>query len=158
VLARAEYAVLLPAGVSARAAAARYAEDTPLWSARREREDSRRSAPAERVDVRRSLAGVEVADGAQARRLADELGWDDAANRAVVFGVVVSALGSARPVEVVEALSGPEAAVGSRIARLGLWAAGDGALDRIDPLDVERLRARILSVEAAPAGERAAVP
>jgi hypothetical protein len=140
VLARAQYVVRLPEGASAATALGVYASGAPLLAARRERRDSRRSAPAERVDVRPSLTDVFTTSEAQARLLAAQLGWLGASpDNLLSFGVVVSAMGSARPVEVVEALTEPWVARGASIARLGLWAAGKGASQdegaaSVDPL------------------------
>jgi len=124
VLARAQYAVLLPDGVRSATALAAYASGAPLLAARRERQDSRRSAPESRVDVRPSLTDVAAASEDAAGLLAAKLGWLGASSENVlIFGVKVSALGSARPVEVVEAFTDPTVAREAPIARLGLWAA-----------------------------------
>jgi radical SAM-linked protein len=128
VLARAQYAVLLPDGLCAATAVAAYAFAAPLLAARREREDSRKSAPTSRVDVRPSLTDVAAASEEDARLLAAKLDWLDASpERVLIFGVKVSALGSARPVEVVEAFTDPTVAREAPIARLGLWAAAERA-------------------------------
>jgi radical SAM family uncharacterized protein/radical SAM-linked protein len=124
VLARAQYAVLLPDGVSSATALAAYASGAPLLAARRERQDSRRSAPESSVDVRPSVTDVAAASDGTADLLAAKLGWLGASPKNVlIFGVKVSALGSARPVEVVEAFTDPTVAREAPIARLGLWAA-----------------------------------
>jgi hypothetical protein len=76
------------------------------------------------------------------------LGWQDAkSDHVLTFGVVVSALGSARPVEVVEALYDQTVARQAPIARLGLWAAAESASRFADPLE-----------EPSPAGNTADVP
>jgi radical SAM family uncharacterized protein/radical SAM-linked protein len=138
VLARAHYAVLLPDGDRAAIAVAAYASGASLLAARRERQDSRKSAPASRVDVRPSIADVTLASEDVARLLAGKLGWAGGSpDNILTFGVVVSALGSARPVEVVEALTDAKVAREAPIARLGLWGAcreEGGAL--VDPLQV----------------------
>ena len=128
ILVRAEYVVLLPHGIRAAAASGSYAAGAPLLAARRERQDSRKSAPQSRVDVRPSITDVASASEETAQRLAAKLGWLGASSdNLLTFGVVVSALGSARPVEVVEALTDPAIARQAAIARLGLWAAaGEG--------------------------------
>ncbi len=130
VLARAQYAVWLPDGAGAEKAMLAYASGAPLLAARRERQDSRKSAPAARVDVRPSLTDVASASEEEMGLLAAKLGWLDARpDQVLTFGVVVSALGSARPVEVVEAFTDPLIARSASIARLGLWAAaGKGVL------------------------------
>jgi radical SAM family uncharacterized protein/radical SAM-linked protein len=125
VLVRAQYAVFLPDGIRSATALAVYAAGAPLLAARRERRDSRKSAPASRVDVRPSITDVTPASEDSARGLAAKLGWLGARpDNLLAFGVVVSARGSARPVEVVEAFTDPASASQAPIARLGLWAAG----------------------------------
>jgi hypothetical protein len=66
------------------------------------------------------------------------LGWTGGTPESILtFGVIVSSLGSARPVEVVEAFTDPVVARQTPIARLGLWAASQeegGAF--VDPLQV----------------------
>ncbi|MGC9984679.1 MAG: TIGR03960 family B12-binding radical SAM protein [Polyangia bacterium] len=124
ILARAQYAVLLPDGVRAATAIAAYASGASLLAARRERQDSRKSAPASQVDVRPSITDVAAASEDDARLLAVKLGWPGARPEQILtFGVVVSATGSARPVEVVEAFTDLAIAREVPIARLGLWAA-----------------------------------
>ena len=147
ILARAQYAVFLPDGVRAATAITAYVAGAPLLAARRERQDSRRSAPALRVDVRPSITDVAAASEDDARVLAAKLGWLGARpDRVLTFGVVVSATGSARPVEVVEAFTDPAVAREAPIARLGLWAAAaegvpqkDGVAS-VDPLRVSSRR------------------
>jgi radical SAM-linked protein len=145
VLARAEYAVFLPDGQSAATGLARHASGAPLLAARRERQDSRRSGAAAPTDVRSSITDVAAATEKTARILAAKLGWVGAnPGNVLTFGVVVSALGSARPVEVVEALTDPSVTSQSTIARLGLWAAvksGESEPEPgrfVDPLAVEQ--------------------
>jgi hypothetical protein len=76
------------------------------------------------VDVRPSVTDVAAASDGTADLLAAKLGWLGASPKNVlIFGVKVSALGSARPVEVVEAFTDPTVAREAPIARLGLWAA-----------------------------------
>jgi radical SAM family uncharacterized protein/radical SAM-linked protein len=145
VLARAQYAVWLPDGASAATALAAYASGAPLLAARRERRDSRRSAPAVQVDVRPSLTDVATVSEDDTGFLAAKLGWLGARpDQVLTFGVVVSAMGSARPVEVVEAFTDPSVARRASIARLGLWAAaGKDAPERrsaalLDPIELCR--------------------
>ena len=116
---RAHYALRLPAGCSLAAAEERWNCGEPLLAARRERSDSRRSDFGNRVDVRRSLIFVRHANTDERRVLAEKLGWT-CADEVLAFGLVVSAQGSARPVEVVEALCGEAATAGCDIARTGL--------------------------------------
>jgi hypothetical protein len=76
------------------------------------------------VDVRPSVTDVAAANEEAAGLLAAKLGWLGASPESVlIFGVKISALGSARPVEVVEAFTDPAVAREAPIARLGLWAA-----------------------------------
>jgi len=137
ILARAQYAVWLPNGASAETAVLAYASGAPLLAARRERQDSRKSAPASSADVRRSVTDVAVASEDEAGVLAARLGWMGArSDQILVFGVIVSSLGSARPVEVVEAFTDSTIARQTPIARLGLWAAQEGGAF-VDPLRVK---------------------
>jgi len=142
ILARAQYAVLLPEGASATTAALAYSSGAPLLAVRRERQDSRKSSTAASTDVRRSITDVSAASEELAGVLAARLGWTEGtSDRILTFGVIVSALGSARPVEVVEAFTDPAAARQSPIARLGLWATQeDGAF--VDPLEVKAATVR----------------
>jgi radical SAM family uncharacterized protein/radical SAM-linked protein len=133
-LARAQYAVLLPDGANPATALAAYASGAPLLAARRERQDSRKSAPASQVDVRPFITDVAAASEDAARLWTGMLGWRGSEpTHVLTFGVVVSALGSARPVEVVEAFYDQAVARQASIARLGLWAAGEGE-GFVDPL------------------------
>ena len=144
VLARAQYAVWLPGHVRAATPVAAYASGAPLLAARRERQDSRKSALASLVDVRPSLTDVAAASEPTARLLAAKLGWLGASpDNLLTFGVVCSALGSARPVEVVEAFTDPAVAREAPIARLGLWAAAEKGAPQgtgralVDPIPVD---------------------
>jgi hypothetical protein len=72
------------------------------------------------VDIRRSVVLVRAATADERARLGEPLGWprgDD--DGVLVFRLAVSALGSARPVEVLEALLGESAVVGCEIVRTG---------------------------------------
>jgi hypothetical protein len=136
ILARAQYAALLPDGPKAATAVQAYASGASLLAARRERQDSRKSAPASQVDVRPFITDVAAASAKAAPSWASRLGWQDAdPDHVLTFGVVVSALGSARPVEVVEALTHQAVARQASIARLGLWAAAEQAGGFADPLE-----------------------
>jgi radical SAM family uncharacterized protein/radical SAM-linked protein len=134
VIARAEYAARLPAGVDPALGLARFAGGDAI-SVRRESDKK----IARTVDVRktlRSLAAVDPvgrAGAASASELRARLGWADGA--LVSFAVAVSAEGSARPSEVIAALYGPEVAAETDLARLALWAE-----QGIDPLRVAPLR------------------
>jgi hypothetical protein len=59
------------------------------------------------------------------------LGWPaEERERVLAFGLVISALGSARPVEVIEAFFGEGVSGGCEIVRMGLYAtAGSGKVD-----------------------------
>jgi hypothetical protein len=73
--------------------------------------------------------------------LAAKLGWlAGTPDSLLTFGVVISALGSARPVEVVEALTDAAVAREAPLARLGLWAAAAASQEEVgafvDPFQV----------------------
>jgi radical SAM family uncharacterized protein/radical SAM-linked protein len=116
----AHYAVQLPEGASAHAGAARWQSGKPLLATRRERSDSRRPALGDEVDIRKSLVFVRVAGEEQRELLARKLGWSDEQDRVLAFGLVVSVLGSARPVEAVEALCGAAGEENWNFVRTGL--------------------------------------
>jgi radical SAM family uncharacterized protein/radical SAM-linked protein len=122
VLGEARYVVRLPAGLDARAAESLWNTGAPLVATRRERSDSRRPDRGNTVDVRKSIVFAKVCGIEEQRLLAEKLGWLDGAN-VLAFGLVVSALGSARPVEVIEAFFGEGVAERCEIARTGLHAA-----------------------------------
>jgi hypothetical protein len=162
VLSGAEYAALLPDGVSPEAAVMRFAGGEPLALVRSGSEGGKQKI-GRRVDVRQSLEAVGLPASGEASRLEAALGWSP--GRIVTFRVAVSALGSARPSEVIETLCGAEVAAASSLCRLGLRAHGGGrpvgvagaeavALDAgVDPLDLVALRQmRPPRREAAPAG------
>jgi radical SAM-linked protein len=140
VIARAEYAARLPDDATAERAVARFAEGAPLSVLRAAAPDAGRVSIGRTVDVRRSLLDVGRPDAGVAARLGAQLGWGPEA--ILSFSVSVSAEGSARPIEVIEALLDKDAAGAAEFARLGLAAAGGaGAVDWIDPLDLVALRA-----------------
>ena len=120
VLTEARYAVRLPAGLSARAAETLWNAGGPLVATRRERGDSRRPDRGNTMDVRKSIVCATIAGEDERRLLAARLGWPDEEGRVLAFGLVVSALGSARPVEVIEAFFGEGAAQGCEIVRTSL--------------------------------------
>jgi radical SAM family uncharacterized protein/radical SAM-linked protein len=132
-LTAAHYAVRLPDGVFARAAESTWRAGSPLVAKRRERKGSDRADPSATVDVRKSVVFVRPATSHERVRLADRLGWPRGDDDSVLaFGLVVSALGSARPVEVVQALLGGSAVGGCEIVRTGFeqraqTASGDGS-------------------------------
>jgi radical SAM-linked protein len=125
ILTGAHYAARLPSGVSARAAEAKWNGGGPLCARRRERSDSRRADQGNAVDVRKSLLFARSATSDERGRLADQLGWPRGDDDGVLaFCLEVSALGSARPVEVLEALLGESAVAGCEILRTGFELAG----------------------------------
>jgi radical SAM family uncharacterized protein/radical SAM-linked protein len=122
-LSEAHYAVRLPAGASAEAAEAAFNAGAPLVAQRRERSDSRRADGEHTVDVRKSMVFAKAASSDERTWLGDKLGWG-ASDGLLTFGLVVSALGSARPVEVLEALLGAAALSGCEIVRTGFQQGG----------------------------------
>ncbi len=138
VLAESHYAVRLPEGLSAHTAEALWNAGAPLLATRRERSDSRRPDRGNTSDVRKSIVFAKTCGIEERRLLAEKLGWPEE-ERVLAFGLVVSALGSARPVEVIEAFFGEEAPGGCEIVRMGLYASVAG--DTVDPVEVARLRA-----------------
>jgi radical SAM family uncharacterized protein/radical SAM-linked protein len=129
VITRAEFAARLPDGVEAGALVGRFASGAPLV-VRRESD----KGIARTVDVRKSLLALAPFDDQAARR---RLEWDGGG--VFSFGVRVSHEGSARPIEVVEALAGPDVAVEADLARLGLWGGDEAAL--VDPIAIPRFAA-----------------
>ncbi len=138
VLAEAHYAVRLPVGLSASAAETLWNAGAPLLATRRERSDSRRPDRGNTSDVRKNIVFAKMCGTEERRLLAEKLDWPEA-ERVLAFGLVVSALGSARPVEVIEAFFGEGAPGGCEIVRTGLYAMAAG--DTVDPVEVARLRA-----------------
>jgi radical SAM-linked protein len=148
VLTESHYAVRLPDGLSASAAEAVWNAGEPLLATRRERSDSRRPDRGNTSDVRKSIVFAKVAGIEERQVLGEKLGWPvEERERVLEFGLVVSALGSARPVEVIEAFFGEGAPVGCEIVRMGLWATAGG--EKVDPVEVGRLRMTAESAELA---------
>jgi radical SAM family uncharacterized protein/radical SAM-linked protein len=141
VLTESHYAVHLPEGLSASVAESLWDKGDPLLATRRERSDSRRPDRGNTRDVRKSIVFAKVAGIAERELLAEKLGWPvEGSDRVLVFGLVVSALGSARPVEVIEAFFVEGVPVGCEIVRTGLYATvGD---DKVDPGAIALLRGR----------------
>ncbi len=110
--------------------------------------DPKKVSLGKKVDVRKSLAMVAPASDQLAAHLRQRLGW--AGQRIITFGTTLSAEGSARPAEVLEALLGPAVAARAEIARIALHAAAPGAgaagdvgqIGRplVDPFDTVALR------------------
>jgi radical SAM family uncharacterized protein/radical SAM-linked protein len=132
VLSQAHYAARLPPGHSADAALARWKNGQPLLATRRERHDSRRPDRGNAVDVRKSVAFVAPLDSVEAGELERAVGWSASEANVLRFGVVVSSNGSARPVEVLDALLGEGASASCALVRTGLFAGL--ASDTVDPL------------------------
>jgi radical SAM family uncharacterized protein/radical SAM-linked protein len=140
VIARSEFAARLPESADVAAALSLFASAAPL-SVRRESD----KGLARMVDVRRSLASLAPLEDAAVRARLD---WETGA--LVRFAVGVSHEGSARPLEVVRALFGDDAAASADFARLALWGAagttealGEDAgaeVPAVDPLSLEALR------------------
>jgi radical SAM family uncharacterized protein/radical SAM-linked protein len=127
VLTESHYAVRLPEGLSASTAESLWTAGEPLLATRRERSDSRRPDRGNTSDVRKSIVFAKAAAIEERQLLAEKLGWPvEERERVLDFGLVVSALGSARPVEVIEAFFGEGAPSGCEIVRMGLYAAAAG--------------------------------
>jgi radical SAM family uncharacterized protein/radical SAM-linked protein len=124
VITEACYAVRLPEGLSASTAASRWSAGEPLLATRRERSDSRRPDRGNSVDVRKSIVLARTASAEERRILAEKLGWPEEEERVLAFSLAVSAQGSARPVEVIEAFFGEGAAEVCEIVRTGLGPVG----------------------------------
>ena len=124
VIAEAEFAARLPAGVAGGPAVERFKGGDPLVVLRQSDKGLART-----VDIRRSLRSLTGFEDAAVRR---RLGWSD--RELVAFRIGVSHEGSARPSEVVTTLFGIETAGDTELARLALHA--DGGLDPLRPLDL----------------------
>jgi len=147
VISRAEFWARLPAGASPHRGIELFNAGGPIAVKRR----GEGSGVGRMIDVRRALLALDVPaekapDTIQVRR---RLEWPDRdeplgsgerlGDRALVrMQVAVSAAGSAKPSEVIEALWGQEIAERTSLARVGLW-----AMDRdqvVDPVDADALR------------------
>jgi radical SAM family uncharacterized protein/radical SAM-linked protein len=139
VLTEAHYGVRLPSDLFAQVAESAWNAGDPLLATRRERSDSRRPDRGNTVDVRKSIVFSAAAGTEAGQHFAEKLGWSsEEREHLLTFGLVVSALGSARPVEVIDAFFGEGAAGRCEIVRTGLFATVDG--QRVEPVEVERLR------------------
>jgi radical SAM family uncharacterized protein/radical SAM-linked protein len=146
VLTEARYVVRLPDGRSASAAESLWNAGEPLLATRRERSDSRRPDRGNTVDVRKSITFAKVPEPEARDLLVEKLAWPaEEHDRILVFGLVISAFGSARPVEVIEAFFGEGAPAGCEIVRMGLYATAGG--EKVDPVEVEKLRVEKLTTE-----------
>jgi radical SAM family uncharacterized protein/radical SAM-linked protein len=168
VLARAGYAALLPDPASVASALAAFDQGEPLSVVRHNHRDEERQRRAEarapsageeapaphvqgigrRVDVRRSLLDVSSADPELAVQVARAFGWP--AERVLAFGVAISADGSARPSEVMEALLGAAVADRTDLARVALDAVNPEGLHHLDVLHPAALRMEKAARAAAP--------
>jgi hypothetical protein len=141
VLSAANFAALLPAGSGdawLAQALERHAGGQPLPVLRPGSDDPKKVTLGRTVEVRRSLLALEQASPALLARLERDL---SVPGPVLAFSVVISHEGSARPVEVVEALAGPEAVDAASFVRVSLSAHGPGEAG-VDPLDLAALRAR----------------
>jgi radical SAM family uncharacterized protein/radical SAM-linked protein len=146
VIAEAEYVAQLPPGVDPRIGLQRFAGAEPV-SVRRESDKK----IARTVDVRKTLRSFAPLDGHAGAALRRRLGWDDGA--LIVFSVAVSAEGSARPIEVIGGMFGPEIAARTDLARRALWAEG-----RTDPLDAAAVGLALASLSAPTIAPAAVAP
>jgi radical SAM family uncharacterized protein/radical SAM-linked protein len=140
ILCEAHYLVRFDKMELATGALDRWRSGEPLLAARRERTDSRRADRHQRIDVRSCLRSVTLAIPDQAR--AQRLEWSLTDEAWLDFALRISPEGSARPVEVIEALLGIDARVGYPLARLGLGARPPKMTEgeAVDPLQVLSLR------------------
>lgn len=141
VVARTDFAALLPDGVDLDTGLLAFNSGGPLMVRRANLKEGEGKGPKldRMVDVRRSLLAVSRPDVATNGLLNDALGWS--IDRVVSFGLTCTNEGSARPLEVVEALWGTDVAVQSEFARTGLRARTDAGVF-VDPLDLGPLRVR----------------
>ena len=141
VLTAANFAALLPAGAGeawVAQALARFAGGQPLPVLRPGSGDPKKVTLGRTVEVRRSLLAVDRPSPAVLADLQRDL---PVTGPVLTFSVAISHEGSARPVEVLEALAGPEAADAASFVRVSLSAHGPGEAG-VDPLDLPALRAR----------------
>ncbi len=145
VIAEAEYVARLPAGVDPEIGQTRFADADAIKVLRESEKKISRM-----VDVRktlRSFVAVEASgrvNGVSAFDLRRRLGWTGGG--LVSFAVAVSAEGSARPIEVMAGLYGPEIAAQTDLARVALWAE-----HHIDPLHVVEMGGAALPLPASAA-------
>jgi radical SAM family uncharacterized protein/radical SAM-linked protein len=121
-LARADFAAWLPESPELR--------ESPLTVARQQKRTTRAINVGEHLDL------VRIADDAEAAALRDALEWP-AGGAILVYRTRIDHEGGARPVEVIEALSGAAPGESVRFARTALWARVDERL--VDPLDLPSL-------------------
>ena len=144
VIAEAEYVARLPDGVDPAIGLARFA-DAEVIKVLRESDKK----IARMVDVRRTLRSFVALDrstrvnGSSASDLRRRLSWTGGG--LVSFAVAVSAEGSARPIEVIAGLYGPEIAAQTDLARMALWAE-----HHADPLQVVEMGGAVV-LHPAPA-------
>jgi radical SAM-linked protein len=149
VIARAEFWARLPAGISARPGVEIATGGQPITVKRR----GEGSGVGRMIDVRRALVSMAtpVAGTLETTRACRQLEWDPSGESEadlVRFHLAVSAEGSAKPIEVIESLWGPDVAAQTSIARVALWGTDGNRL--IDPLDADSLR-QAVSIVPVPA-------
>ena len=177
VVSRTEFWARLPAGVAVQPGISTWRAGAPLAVKRR----GEGSGVGRMIDVRRAVVLLDAPQaGVATDRVVEALEWDllrttrpsrqgrrcqprDRPAALVRFQLAVTTEGSAKPIEVVEALWGPEVAARAAIARVGLWAADSdrlrdplgaplatrGEAKLIDPLDAEALRQSAQEMAAA---------
>jgi radical SAM family uncharacterized protein/radical SAM-linked protein len=141
VLSAANFAALLPAGPGeawVAEALDRYGGGAPMPVLRRNSAEQKRVTLDRTVEVRKSLLAVSRASPRLMAGLQRDL---EVSGPVLTFSVAISHEGSARPVEVLQALAGPEAADAASFVRVSLSAHGPGEAG-VDPLDLPALRAR----------------
>jgi radical SAM family uncharacterized protein/radical SAM-linked protein len=152
VIARSEFWARLPAGTPALAGVASWETGGPVAVKRR----GEGSGVGRMIDVRRAVVSLD-APGPGTRdltRVLRRLEWDrsDDPDRDLVrFQLSVSTEGSAKPIEVIEGLWGPEVAAACSIARVALWGLDGDRL--VDPLDADALRRVVALGIPAPADD-----
>ena len=125
----------------------RFHSGEPLIAERRERADSRREDLRDPVDIRVSLRDLSRYNPNPGD--AEILAWPVSDETWMSFAVRVSTEGSARPMEVLAALWGPDHAATCSLARLGHSARPPKSVDipPVDPLDLPALRVPAISAD-----------
>jgi radical SAM family uncharacterized protein/radical SAM-linked protein len=142
VLARADFAAWLPEVPSLRS------EPAPV------KRTQKRTVRA--VDVKQHLDEARLAGADEAAALRAALEWPDG-GAIVVFRTRIDHEGGARPVEVIEALSGEAPSEEVRFARTALWARGGEAGELVDPLELGAL-VRAAAATEIPAAAATEIP
>ncbi|MBC8133975.1 MAG: TIGR03960 family B12-binding radical SAM protein, partial [Deltaproteobacteria bacterium] len=149
VIARAEFWARLPVGVAVETGIASWTAGGPIAVKRR----GEGNGVGRMIDVRRAVVALDAPapDMVDTARIARSLQWDqseDGDRDLVRFRLLVSAEGSAKPIEVIEGLWGAEVAAQSAIARVALWAVDGASGNLVDPLDADALRRSALTSAA----------